>query len=144
MKSPPLPSDKLEQTATPAPVAWLTRGKIVILIVGVIVAFIAAMRSGSLTLLPFMIGTTLLPLLWLARLVDCVRRGVITNRIRTGSRTTRLIAFTVTGPPDIYYRQLTPFRFWMTWLIEVALFIFITPFFWVIVLGPIIEGGPKL
>jgi len=142
MSTPPLSPHLPEQTDQ-EPQLQLTRGKIVTLMFAVIVAILAAMRSGSLTLLPMLIGATVLPLWWLSRLVDGLRRGVITSRIRTGSRTPQLIAFAITGRPDVYHRKSTPFRFWMTWLIEGALILFITPFFWVIVLGPIIEGGPR-
>lgn len=103
----------------------------------------AAVRSGGLLAMPLYIGFTLVPLLWIRRLWRAVRLGVITCRIRTGSRTTMMIGFTISGKPDIFHRKSQPVRFWAAWVIEIGLFLFITAFFWVVAFGTIIEGGPK-
>lgn len=121
----------------------LSGGQVVGIVFAVVVSLVAVNRSGHMSAFPLFLASTLLPLLWLNRLVNAVRHGVITNRIRTGSRTSGQFFFTLSGDPDIYHRQKMPFRFWMTWLAEGAFWIFITPFFWVIVFGTILEGSPK-
>lgn len=142
MNPPPLPSSKSAPPARP-PKSWFTGGKITAIIVAVVVGILAAVRSGGVAALPLFIGTTFLPLWWLARLIGGLKQGIITSRIRTGSRTAQLISYSLAGPPDVYHRKTTPGRFWMAWWIEVALFIFIAPFFLVIVVGVMLEGGPE-
>ena len=98
---------------------------------------------GGVAALPLLSGTTFLPLWWLTRLIGGLKQGIITSRIRTGSRTAQLISYSRAGPPDGYPRKAAPGRVWMAWLIEVALFVFIAPFFLVIVVGVMLEGGPE-
>ncbi len=144
MKPPILPPRLSEQTdSAKAPQRRLTRGRIIGLIFALLLSLVAAIRADYFTALPLFFVAIILPLMWLERLVNGLRRGVITSRIRTGSRTTMDVGFTWTGKPDIYLRKKTPFRFWMTWLIECALWLFITPFSWVITIGTIIEGGAR-
>lgn len=142
MKPPPLPPDLPEQSVK-APRRGLTGEWIWGLIIATVLALTAAIRIDSLISLPLLFGATLVPLLWLNRLVGGLRRGVITSRIRTGSRTTQLIAFNFSGPPDYFYRKKTPISFWMAWLFEGMLFLFVSPIFLVMVVGPIIEGGTR-
>lgn len=142
MIPPPLPSPQPTPPELPSK-SWFTAGKITALIVAVIVGGAAAVRSGGLMALPLFIGATFLPLWWLTRLIGGLQAGVITSRIRTGSRTPQLISFSLSRPPDVYHRKTAPFRFWMTWLIEATLWVFIAPFFLVIVVGVILEGGPQ-
>lgn len=145
MNPPPLPPHlppPLPGQSDQNPRRALTGGRIAGLIFAGIMALAAAIRSGNLTFLPLFLSITIVPLFWLDRLINGLRRGVISSRIRTGSRTTSLVSFTFTGPPDIYHRKHMPIRFWLTWLVEGVLFLCITPFFWVVIIGPIIEGGP--
>ena len=112
-----------------------TRKLIPFIILVLTISTVACLWDGSLLLLPLHVAPTALFLGWLIRFKRALTTGIITSRIRTEPRTTSLVRFSFTHY-DEYNRGTRPFQFWMTFLIEIGLFIFISPFLVVLIIAP--------
>ena len=120
----------------------LTRGRVLGAVAIGGLSFAAALRAGHLATLPFFVASAVVPVLWGARLLSALRSGVISSRIRTGSRTTSAIRFSF-SEADLWRRSATPVRYWLVFAFEALLFAALSALLLVPLAGALVEGGPK-
>ena len=115
--------------------------KLVILLGVVAVAFVASQRFGSLAVMPIMLVGMVIPVLWLFRLMGAISTGVITSRLDRDQPGDGSWHFSLSSS-EVLDRSETPIRFWAVFLREAVLFMVISAFLLVPVIGTIVEGPP--